>query len=151
MTQRFKSPRLRHWAVFAVTLFVLLGANMQGCLFLDVLTGLYTGTYIEFSACKLDEEGSNCETLEIAHEICVQEKGVSHDECRALFEQIFDCAFCDEFYRDAYVGSGSKNTTASVANSNGLRSSGRCRASVQSAVQTRTAQGRWTILCPIRA
>ncbi len=119
MTKCVNSPNRLHWAVFALSLFVLLGANMQGCLFLDVLTGLYTGTYTEFSACKLDEEGSNCLTIETAHDACVEEKGVSHPECRFLFEQIFACTFCDFFFRDAFL-SGGKNQNASLSTSSGL-------------------------------
>ena len=97
-------------AVPACLLFLLLGSTFQGCLFLDVLTGLYTGTYVEFQACKLDEEGQSCETLNVAHDICVQEKGVGHPECRMLFDQALDCIFCDFFFRETYL---SKSGTAS--------------------------------------
>lgn len=40
-------------AAFVVSLTVTLGATLQSCAFLDLLTGLYTGTYIEYSACPL--------------------------------------------------------------------------------------------------
>ena len=84
-------------------LVVLLGAAVEGCQFLDVLTGLYTGTYVEFQACKLDEEGQSCRSIEIAYDICVEEKGVGDPDCVTLWDKIFDCVLCDFFFAEAYL------------------------------------------------
>ena len=92
---------------FAAALFLVLGLRGPGCLFLDVLTGLYTGTYAEFNACKLDQEGESCETIRIGYAACTAENSTSTSECRALFDQLMDCLFCDAFHAATYLEIGS--------------------------------------------
>ena len=55
--------RIGTWGL-GVALTFILGATMDSCAFLDLLTGLYTGTYIEYNACPL-VSGGGCEIYDV--------------------------------------------------------------------------------------
>ena len=87
-----KRSRLLRAVAGSFALVLLLGMSMQSCQFIDLLTALYTGTYIEFNTCPLGPDG--CETINVAHEECQATLGPFHPECRQILDDFWDCHTC---------------------------------------------------------
>ena len=98
-----------------LVLILLLGMSMQSCQFIDLLTALYTGTYVEFATCPLGPDG--CETVEAALDECRANLGPFHPDCRQIHDEYWDCHACaiETALAEAFSQSASKQGAIGLA------------------------------------